>query len=237
MTESDDFSVVFEGKHLEKCDHSIYPAAIRDIAKAFVTIHDHAVEWLVDTDKIAICGFSAGGNNVLNYAVNYDKAVITDVFDSEKVKPAVVVASYPLSDYVYMKEFLKTQDDMAKNLFRIGNLSLFGKEEPTEEEFAKLSPNRLVTQTTPPTFLWATAGDRLAPVGHTTRMATALADAGVPFEVHIYEEGDHGLALAIQATAKAKTELNSIAAEWMTSADIWLQKRFALPLEEKSRWA
>lgn len=237
MTESDDFSVVFEGKHIEKCDHSIYPAAIRDIAKAFVTIHDHAVEWLVDTDKIAICGFSAGGNNVLNYAVNYDKAVITDVFDSEKVKPAVVVASYPLSDYVYMKEFLKTQDDMAKNLFRIGNLSLFGKEEPTEEEFAKLSPNRLVTQTTPPTFLWATAGDRLAPVGHTTRMATALADAGVPFEVHIYEEGDHGLALAIQATAKAKTELNSIAAEWMTSADIWLQKRFALPLEEKSRWA
>lgn len=77
----------------------------------------------------------------------------------------------------------------------------------------------------------------MAPVGHTTRMATALADAGVPFEVHIYEEGDHGLALAIQATAKAKTELNSIAAEWMTSADIWLQKRFALPLEEKSRWA
>ncbi|WP_162012219.1 alpha/beta hydrolase [Streptococcus sp. S784/96/1] len=237
MTESDDFSVVFEGKHLEKRDYSIYPAAIRDIAKAFVTIHDHADEWLVDTDKIAICGFSAGGHNVLNYAVHYDKAVITDVFDSEKVKPAAVIAGYPLSDYVYMKEFLKTQDDMAKNLFRIGNLSLFGKEEPTEEELAKLSPNRLVTQTTPPTFLWATAGDRLVPVGHTTRMATALADAGVPFEVHIYAEGNHGLALATQATAKAKTELNSIAAEWITSADIWLQKRFALPLEEKSRWA
>lgn len=233
----DGFAELLAGKTFEKRDHSIYPAAIRDIAKTFAVIYDHADEWLVDTEKIAICGFSAGGHNVLNYAVHYDKPVITDSFDVDKVKPAAVIAGYPISDYLFMKESVTKQDEMAQGLFKLSNLAFFGKEKPSEDILAEVSAAQQVSPSTPPMFLWATAGDNLVPVGHTTRMATALADAGVPFEVHIYEEGQHGLSLATQATAKALTELNPIASDWIKSADTWLQKRFALPLEEKGRWA
>lgn len=232
----DGFAELLAGKTFEKRVQSIYPAAIRDIAKAFTIINDHADEWLVDTEKIAICGFSAGGHNVLNYAVHYNKAVITDVFEPEKVKPAAVIAGYPISDYLFMKESVAKQDEMAQGLFKLSNLAFFGKEKPSDDILAEVSATQQVNPSTPPMFLWATVGDNLVPVGHTTRMATALADAGIPFEVHIYEEGDHGLALATQATAKAKTELNSIASDWIKSADTWLQKRFALPLEEKGKW-
>lgn len=164
-------------------------------------------------EKIALCGFSAGGHNVLNYAVHYDKPVITDDFWAEKVKPVVVIAGYPISDYLYMKESVNQQDDMAQSLFKLSNLAFWGKEDPSDEELEEVSAARLVSATTPPMFIWATAGDKLVPVGHSTRIATALANQGIPFELHVYEDGPHGLSLASQATAKALTEVNPIAAE------------------------
>lgn len=232
-----DYEKLFSGGTFEARETNIYPAAIRDIAQAMTTIYEHAEEWLVDTNRIALCGFSAGGHNVLNYAVHYDKPVITDLFDINKVKPAAVIAGYPISDYLYMKEMVSRRDATGQNTFKVSNLALFGTETPSDEMLLEVSVARLVSETTPPTFLWATQEDRLVPVGHTTRMATALADAGIPFEVHIYEGGPHGLALANQATSNSVAEVDTIAAAWIESADLWLQKRFALPLEEKSRWS
>ncbi|MBK0348767.1 alpha/beta hydrolase [Aerococcaceae bacterium zg-ZJ1578] len=227
---------VFGGETFELREKSVYPAPIHDIAKAMMILHEHASEWLLDTDKIALCGFSAGGHNVLNYAVNYNKPVITEHFDVDLVKPAAIIAGYPVTDYVFMRDITAQQDSMAQTLFKVSNLALFGVEEPDEEMLKAMSPTYHVDKTTPPMFLWATAGDNLVPVGHTTRMATALADKQIPFEVHIYEQGEHGLALATQATASAKTEINPIAAEWIVSADKWLQTRFALSLNELPNW-
>ncbi|MBS4455770.1 alpha/beta hydrolase [Tuanshanicoccus lijuaniae] len=231
-----DIAKVFRGETFEVRSETVYPAPIYDIATAMTVLHEHADEWLLDTERIALCGFSAGGHNVLNYAVKYNKSVITDVFDATLVKPAAIIAGYPISDYVFMKEFTGKRDEMARSMFKMSNLALFGVEEPDEALLKELSPAYHVDAQTPPMFLWATAGDNLVPVGHTTRMATALADQQILFEVHIYEQGDHGLALATQATASAKTEVNPIVAEWIVSADKWLKTRFALPLNDMPKW-
>lgn len=44
-------------------ENNLYPNAMREIGKAMLIIREHAVEWLVDSDRIAVCGFSAGGHN------------------------------------------------------------------------------------------------------------------------------------------------------------------------------
>ncbi|MET3557440.1 acetyl esterase/lipase [Streptococcus rupicaprae] len=237
LLEADDaFEEVFSGQVKGRAD-TVFPAAIHDIAQAFTLIHDHAEEWLVDTDKIALCGFSAGGNNVTNYSVHWNKPIVTDYFDVNKIKPAAIIAGYPITDYFAHEAHVKRQDQMAQRLFRVANLSLFGTETPSEEQLLQASAARLVDEATPPTFIWATAGDKLVPVSQSTRLGTALAEAGIPFELHIFEEGPHGLALATQATAAALTEVNADARQWVDLAESWLQKRFALPLKEKSRWA
>ncbi|WP_278281603.1 prolyl oligopeptidase family serine peptidase [Clostridium puniceum] len=64
-----------------------------------------------------------------------------------------------------------------------------------------------VTENTPPMFLWATSEDSLVPVQHTIRMANAPADKNIPFEVHIFKKGPHGLSLCNQATAQAKSQI------------------------------
>lgn len=209
-----------------------HPAPVRDIAKAMLYIREHAEEWQVDTERIAICGFSAGGHNSAMYGVYWNKPLLTDYFgvDAQALKPAALILGYPLTDYVFMKQLEK--NPMDERFFAHSNIAFFGESAPSEEVLVNASPARLVSKDTPPTFLWATAGDNMVPVQHSLRMAHALADHKVPFEIHIFEEGDHGLSTATQASAVSRTQLQADAAQWTMLVGKWLDKRFALDLPE-----
>jgi dipeptidyl aminopeptidase/acylaminoacyl peptidase len=91
-------------------------------------------------------------------------------------------------------------------------------------------------------FIWATGADEQIPVEQSLLMGIALADKGVPFEIHLFEKGPHGLSLAAQASAGAKSQINADVAKWVDLAEAWLMKRFALdvpdelpPIPEKFR--
>jgi acetyl esterase/lipase len=225
----------FEKEH-EVNERCIHPTPMREIGKAMLIVKSHAEEWLVDDDRIAICGFSAGAHNCAMYSVNWDKPVISEYFKEkpEMFKPAAAILGYTLSDYLLMRTL--TIDPMDKMLFSVSNLALTGSKEPDEEMMKEVSPALHVSENTPPMFLWATSEDTLVPVQHTLRMANALADKKIPFEVHIYENGPHGLSLCTQATAQAKSQIYPDAAKWVGQAEAWLEKRFALPLPEVLPW-
>lgn len=213
-----------------------HPAPVRDIGKAFLTLHEHADEWLLDMDKIILCGFSAGGHNCAMYSVYWDKPLITEHFnvDASRLKPAAAIICYALTDYFLTLEV--PTNPFAKRIRRAAAIALLGTAEADEKLLTEVSPARLVSASTPPTFLWATGTDDVVPVEHATRMANALAQAGVAFETHIFEEGRHGLSLANQATAGSQLELEPDAAIWIDLAEAWLQKRFVLDLPEKPAW-
>ncbi|MFV0466230.1 MAG: alpha/beta hydrolase [Lachnospiraceae bacterium] len=236
-----DFSVFEQGiDHMKTDPAKMHPAPMREIGMAIRQIREHSQEWFVDTEKIAICGFSAGGHNCAMYATNYHKPVVTEYLqmDAGDLRPAAVILGYPLTDYVFMKDSLKnTKDPMAKILFELSAFSFLGKTTPEEKLLTEISPARNVSEHTPPTFIWATAADSLVPIEHSVLMSYALAQCQVPFAIHIFEEGPHGLATATQSSAQAKSEINPQAAEWIGLCESWLRKRFALDLPEKSPWA
>jgi acetyl esterase/lipase len=215
---------------------SVHPAPVRDIARAFLTIRAHADEWLVDMERVALCGFSAGAHNCAMYAVYWGDPVITDFFgqDPAVFKPAAAILCYGIADYHLM--FGEFDDPFAQQISGAAGNAFLGTKTPSKKLLDAVSPALHVTANTPPTFLWATAGDKLVPVENTTRMATALARAGAPFEVHIFEDGPHGLSLADQSTAGSLMELEPGTAVWIDLAEAWLVKRFALPLPEKAGW-
>jgi len=228
------FPDIMNGIELNK--NSQYPNAMREIGKTMLILREHAQEWLVDTDRIAVCGFSAGAHNAAMYATNWHEDIINEYFQEEKKKfcPAAVILGYTLSDYVYMKEAIEKYIPMDKAFFNASIKAYLGTENPCEEILDKVSPARHVTEYTPPTFLWATAQDNLVPVQHSLRMSYALAEKKIPFEMHIFEEGPHGLSLSTQASAQSKSQIYKDAAKWTELAGCWLEKRFALPLSEKS---
>ena len=219
--------------------HCVHPNPIRDIARAMLEIRAHADEWLVDTDRIAICGFSAGAHNCAMYATNWHKPVISEYFgkDPGEFRPAACILGYTLSDYVFMKEnAAAATDPIAAGLFAVSNTAFLGSPTPDDALLIEVSPARSVTEHCPPTFLWATSEDSLVPVQHTILMANALADKKIPFEVHIYENGPHGLATSTQSSASALSNIRSDVATWLPMSDTWLKKRFALDLPALTPW-
>lgn len=215
---------------------SLYPASMRDIGKAFLTIRAHADEWLVDTDKIAICGFSAGGHNCAMYATSWHRPVLHEHLgvQAEELKPAAAIIGYPISDYHIM--FGEVTDPIAQKISHAASIALLGTTTPTKAQLDEVSPTQLVTKQTPPMFVWATGADDLVPVENSTVLATTLARQGVPFELHVFEEGAHGLSLADQATAGSSMNIDHDAAKWMSLAEAWLIKRFALEIPTRPAW-
>lgn len=64
-------------------------------------------------------------------------------------------------------------------------------------------------------------------------MGIALADAGIPYELHIYEMGDHGLALADQAAAGYQEQINVDVADWILKAQRWMERHFPLEVPKE----
>lgn len=211
---------------------AVYPEPIVDVGRAMLTIRRHASEWQVDAARIAVCGFSAGGHNVLMYAQLWNQPALTGPLacQTEELRPAACIAGYPVTDGSLVWEN-EPDDAPIMGVFRPYAAAVTGTEHPTKEQVRAVSPAMNDASDMPPTFLWATSEDGLVNVRHTLRMADALSRAGVPFEVHIFEQGGHGLALADQTTSNSAQEMNADAAKWMELCGAWLAKRFSFAPE------
>ena len=208
-------------------EKSVYPGPLFDLAKAMMVIKENADKWLVDSDKISICGFSAGAHLTASMGVHWQDDFLEEKFgvDSEVFKPNALILGYPLLDYKIMKEKLEiTSDKMLKGFFETSNKAVFGKTDPTEEDIAKLSPVNHVTSNTPPTFIWHTADDGMVYVENSLKFAAQLTKNKIPYELHIFESGPHGLSLCDETTAGEESQINPHCSIWFDLAVNWMKK-------------
>ena len=187
-----------------------FPTQIRQAAAAMELIHANAEAWGVDTNRIAIMGFSAGGHLACHYSNCYDDPAVREVFPDSKPVNACVL-TYPVI----------SADPRYCHAGSIRNVS--GHEEPTAADVDYFSLQNRVTPRTPPTFLWHTAADELVPVMNSLLYAQALADNHVPFAMRIYPNGAHGLATADDQTCPTLQYPASEANAWITDAAKWLK--------------
>ena len=134
--------------------------------------------------KVGILGFSAGGNLCCTAAVHYDAG------DPASDDPIARLSSRPdafISCYSVVSFGKYTHLDSRK--------SLLGEDWENEDSARFFSAELNVTGDTPPAFLWHTAEDGSVPVQNSLLLAQALADHGVPFELHVYPRGHHGVGL------------------------------------------
>lgn len=209
--------------NIERREHCGYPKPILEMGMAILKIRENAKKWLVDMDKIILCGFSAGGHNVAMYGNLWHSAFVTDSLGvtAESIRPAAMILSYAVTDYDLL-DSLQT-DEGIKEYMKISRFAYMGSAELEEIQIDAISPARHVNEKTPPTFLWATAQDSLVPVQNTLVMAKALADKKIPFEVHIFPNGEHGLALGTWFCAAKEKQINETVATWPEMTAKWLK--------------
>ena len=225
-------------QNMERRESTEYPAPLRDVARAILYIKNHAKEWHLDPDRIAVCGFSAGAHNASMYVTNWNKPVITDYFNrpAEDFRPAAGILCYTLSDYTYMKKAMEKGETDAF-FFKASAMAYLGDKGDDDATLAEVSPALQVTDQTPPCFIWTTAGDKLVPPQHSLLMALALQNAHIPYELHVFEEGDHGLSLASPASAAFKVQINDDVHKWVGLCEAWLAKRFAIDMPAEMDFA
>lgn len=161
-----------------------HPRMLEDAARALRLVRARAAEWGVDPARVGIMGSSAGGHLASTLLTHFDagRPDAADAVDRQSSRPDLGVLCYPV---ISLGEF--THQGSKKNLLG---------ENPPEELVRLLSNELQVTQDTPPTFLWHTVEDQAVPVENSLLFAAALRKAGVPFDLHVYEKGRHGIGLA-----------------------------------------
>lgn len=160
-----------------------HPIMLQDAARALRTVRARAAQWHLDPQRIGIMGSSAGGHLASTLLTHFDqgKPADPDPIEQQSSRPNLGILCYAV---ISMGEF--THQGSKANLL--------GKD-PSPELIRDLSNELQVTKDTPPTFLWHTWEDGAVPVENSLHFADALRKAGVPFDLHIYQKGQHGLGL------------------------------------------
>ncbi len=191
------------------CDYK----PLKQVALAIRYIREHATEYNVDPKYVFTCGFSAGGHLAASAGVLWDSPVLDEVLSGaprDVARPTGMILSYPV-----ITAGKYTHKGTIQNLC--------GKSVYTEEEADRFSLEKHVSPTTPPAFLWHTFSDQAVPVQNALFFAEAMRTAGVPFEMHIFPEGVHGLALSNEQTRSGDdTFVVPHAAIWVELALRWL---------------
>lgn len=189
-----------------------YPIQLLELSAAVAYIRRNADLWNIDTDKIAICGFSAGAHLVGTLGNHWNESFIQDQLQikTQENKPNAMILSYPV---ITGGEFAH------KGSFE----NLLG-EQLNPQTIKERSLENTVNAYTPPTFLWHTLDDDCVPVQNTLTFVDALVKENIPLELHIYPKGVHGLALADESTANKNSldHINPHAASWFDLAIKWL---------------
>lgn len=187
-----------------------YPEPQNNLSNAISLVRKNAEQWRVDPNKIAVIGFSAGGHLAASLATMWNKEPLKTVDGSNK--PNAAILSYPVISSV-------------EGVSHVGSFdSLCGED---KELRAKMSLETQVDADTPPCFIWHTVTDQSVPVENSLRFATALNKEKVPFEMHIFPEGPHGLSLANHITANDENYNRPEVQVWVELSIRWLNKLFA----------
>ena len=177
-------------------------APLQEVSWVIGLLRENAEQWNIDPNKIATCGFSAGGHLALAAGVmgeNKPNAMILGY-------PAVTIPNLPGMNYMLQL--------------------LMGKEDVTDEDAQSLNLLAKIDENAPPVFLAATAEDGLTPYG-ALPVAQKYSALGKHYELHIFQFGPHGYSLADECSADGSSQvLDRAFAGWHEMSVLWLHKVF-----------
>lgn len=196
-------------------EHTVYPLALQELATTLNWLKTQSDVHNIDLSKVVLVGFSAGSHVVANFnSIMLDPEQRTKVFaDDLLVEPVANVLCYPVIDMT------------------IGW--------PKEEDWAmKIAPDiyywqaqEHLTEHGKPTFIWQTVTDATVPVMNSIIYAQKMDMLNIPYEMHLFGSGAHGLSLGTYVTQNPGNadNLNEYDTKWWELCVNWLKLQKILP--------
>lgn len=190
-----------------------HPIPLGDAQRAIRLVRANAGQYGIDPNRVGIMGFSAGGHLTSTAVTQFDSgdASSSDPIAIQSCRPSFGILGYPVVSFV--------ADYSHKGSAR----NLLG-DNPTHEQLESLSSDTRVTSETPPVFLFHTAEDVGVPAENSVAFFAACLKHKVPAELHVYQQGPHGVGLANEHPALA---------QWIDQAGTWLRQNGLLTSLER----
>lgn len=201
--------------HYSVGEGHIFPQQLIEASMAVKYIRDNANTYNINSNDVFAMGFSAGGHLAACLGTMWDSKVITDSINipNEYIKPKGVILLYPVieggKEYSHNESFY----------------NLFGKNDLTEDEYDRSNIVNNVCEKTVPMFIMHSSNDELVNVKNSLGLADKFAENNIKFEMHIYYDAPHGVALANKLTwiDNPKYDNKSIA-KWVDCAVMWIDQ-------------
>lgn len=184
------------------------PVELEDATRALRMVRFFAQRDGLDPARVGIIGSSAGGHLAATLLTHFDAGdpKASDPIERVSSRPDLGILCYPVIT-------------MGKFTHEGSREMLLGKH-PSQQLIDALSAEKHVTAQTPPCFIWSTFEDKTVPMENSMMFAEALRRAGVPFDLHIYEKGGHGMGL---------NRPGHPAPPWDRDCLYWLRQRKFIP--------
>jgi acetyl esterase/lipase len=184
-----------------------HPAMLQDGTRAVRWVRAHADEYKIDARRVGLMGSSAGGHLTSTVLTHFDAGDTNsaDAVERQSSRPDLGILCYAVIS-------------MAQFAHKGSHDNLLGTN--ASPELVKLLSNELQVKTnTPPCFLWTTFEDKTVPMENTMMFAEALRKNHIPFDLHVYEKGGHGMGLG------DKKEPSTPHHPWAADCLFWLKQR------------
>lgn len=183
----------------------LHPAPLEDVLRAIRIVRGRAPKLGINQRKIGVIGFSAGGHLASSAATHFAMGDpnAKDPVDKLSSRPDFAILIYPVITF------------LPPHAHQGSRVNLLGKNPPDSLVLA-FSNELQVTSQTPPVFLAHTTEDAAVPPENSVLFYQALLKAKVPAELHIFQEGRHGLGLGPKELPFS---------EWPNLCVRWLQNR------------
>jgi acetyl esterase/lipase len=194
-----------------------FPTQFIEASMAMAYIRDNAKNLNVRKDRVCALGCSAGGHLLGTISTMFERSEIDFLGDKKAyVRPDASIFMYPVIsgvDKPHIGSFINLLGD--------------GYEDKLEE----FSIDKNVSKNCPPAFIVSTVGDLGVPCRNSLLLARAYEEYGVPFELHIFERGRHGLSTGERVTFNKDDwqEIESTTSKnyykWVELSLNWLKER------------
>jgi len=184
-----------------------HPSMMLDVQRAIRYVRANAEKWKLDTNRIGIMGSSAGGHLASTALTHFDAGDqnAKDPIDRVSSRPNLGILCYPVISMGAISHAGSKKNLLGDN--------------PDPRLIELLSNEKQVTKDTPPTFIFHTVEDTTVKVENSLEFAAALRANGVPFALHIYQRGSHGMGLG---TREWEPELRH---PWTNDCALWLKEQ------------
>ncbi|MDE0937433.1 MAG: alpha/beta hydrolase [Mariniblastus sp.] len=178
-----------------------HPYPLMDVQRAIRTVRKNAEAWKINPDKIGVLGFSAGGHLASSVSTHDSLGdLLGDEIDAMPCRPNFSVLCYPVIGFGKPYTHRGSQRNLIGDNAKQELIQFYSNEEQVDSK-------------TPPTFLWHTTQDKAVPVENSIEYYLACKKHQVPASLHIFEQGRHGIGLAVGT--KAAFAWPQLCIEWM----------------------